>query len=122
MLGSGYQKLRCLRCLLVWLSGTPCAGHVLCSLLTIAHLGSQPNVVTVGSLVEKVPASQWVSQEWSLEEKESRKELEGAARSAETPQEELRWKEGLLLTGCSSLRESLEKQTRGQEGQQGELH
>lgn len=106
----------------MWLSGTPCAGHVLCSLLTIAHLGSQPNVVTVGSLVEKVPASQWVSQEWSLEEKESRKELEGAARSAETPQEELRWKEGLLLTGCSSLRESLEKQTRGQEGQQGELH
>lgn len=80
VLGSRYPKLRCLKCVQEdqWLSGLLSVGYVFCSLVTIAQAGSQPSVVT-GSLVERVPVRQWVSQKSGdePEEKESRKELEG---------------------------------------------
>lgn len=73
------SELSCWKCVQEdqWLSGLLSVGYAFCSLVTIAQAGSQQSVVT-GSL-ERVPMSQWVSQKNGddLEEKDSRKGLEG---------------------------------------------
>lgn len=56
------SELSCLKCVQEdqWLSGLLSVGYAFCSLVTIAQAGSQRSMVT-GSLVERVPMSQWVS-------------------------------------------------------------